>query len=568
MNYQTWNQALVSYFTCGVAHGTQIYLSVDDDILEQIRQAFPQEYRAPSSVSARDDFLAAVQTDVISDRHLHLKHLQEYDDNGFPNGIAFLGATVLAAYRMADGEEISDENYFRRLREVLELSSLEKGRPLGMKVGSTSEEPLWKNWNYWLMENGFIPSAQPGRGKNKYINYPICQSLLRHTDKDKLRQLFDRKHWKAAWDAPSLFSHVRQEASGLAKHLQDLLKDRQRYEAISAAIHEVYEQWIEEEDRASSISSLGLRTRSRFLFAGLYRTEDPFLGRVDYYLYPKQQRGRQRQSEQVQLETEIYPLEEERSGWYLPLFDRSLEPEQLENGAKYPVISTDDLEFLILPDRDFWILIPDPENSESGVYASWGQPSLGTQFIILCKTELLEDLNRLKDERLLEWSGEAQSVLSHTNWIELHQCQVISQIWDGVFLKHQDLKEALQPNDRVSISLSGGLRVPQQNAWLEGYPPQVTVFAFYPSTEIQVTRLSNNQRIIEKSCSANISINIVFPEPGDYLIEATCGGETSQKFLRLRSWTQLSIENSSAREYTKVSSEYQISGSELKILKN
>jgi hypothetical protein len=554
-NYREWNRALVSYFTSGVPRGTKVYLSIDEDLLERIGQGLAQ---APKADSWSADFREAVMEKVVFEGQITLTNLHGRDADGFPRSVAFLGATVLAAYQMAETDKISELNYFKRLREVLGLSGV--GRPPGMKSGEAAEEPLWKDWNRWLMEQGFLPSAKRGRGGSKtYINYPISQTLLRRTDKDRLQVLFNQKQWKAQWDAMTLFAHVRCEAQGLPQHLKELLSDnRQRYEAVAEVIHEVYEQWFDEGKPVEL--KAGVSTGSRHLFAGLYRTEDPFFGQVDYYLYPRQLRGRQLDSVQVKLEDKLYQLRAERPGWYLPL-EFPIDSSQLDGAAKYQIARPDDLDSLILPARDFWILIPDPDNPDSGVYASWGQPTLGTQFVLLCKGELLDDLQRLRDERLLEWSGEPLPVWERSNWVELHQCQVISQAWDGVFVKNQALKDALQPIMRLSISFSSGLRVPQVSAWLEGHSPQVTVFSFSPTVELQVTRLSDNHKILDKSQSTNTPIAVNFPTPGDYLVEASCAGESSERFIRIVDWSWLSIEKPERREVTPIGSGHQICGS-------
>ncbi|MEH2123422.1 hypothetical protein [Nostoc sp.] len=72
--------------------------------------------------------------------------------------------------------------------------------------------------------------------------------------------------------------------------------------------------------------------------------------------YPKQQRGRSLESVEVKQGDNTYSLIEERPGWYFPL-EYSVNQKELENGAKYQITSPDDLDYLILPARDFWILV-------------------------------------------------------------------------------------------------------------------------------------------------------------------------------------------------------------------
>jgi hypothetical protein len=557
--YEDWNRALISYFTTGVPRGTKVHLSVDDDLINNLGEEFGWEKSGKCWV---DDFLIAVRNKLLVDDQINVSCLCHCLRTDIPQYVGFLAITVLAAYRMADDEDINETNYFKRLGEVLAVTTAAR-RPPGLKVGS--EEPLWKRWNQWLMRQGFQSSARPGKGRrDKYINYPISQSLLRCADKDRLCRLFHEKQWTKDWDTMTLFTNIRQNISELPKHLQQLLEDRQRYEAIAEVIHEVYQQWLGLRDISTTVTSAEINTRRPYLLAGLYRTEDPFLGQTNYYFYPKQQRGRQLESISVQQGDTIELLKEERPGWYFPL-GSPLNASELKRGARYDIRDNPTLDRLVLPHRDFWILIPDPDNPDAGVYATWGTPPLGTPFILLCQVELLSDLHRLRDERLLEWCGEPIPPLENSEWVELDQCMVISQAWDAVFIKNSELKEALQPTVRLAISLSGGLRVPQQNAWLEEYPPQIVVFGFSPTAQLTLTRISDNKPIhFEPSVKTNNKISIKFPSPGDYLIEAASGGALSERFVRILPWDELVIASSKRHEQLELGSEYQICGSLIK----
>ncbi len=159
-SYTNWNQALISYFTTGASRGSKIYLSVDDEVLDRLGQNFSA---TPFNGNWKDDFCNAVKQQVIRNGQVNLTSLQGRDEKGFPKGVAFLGALVLAAYQMAEEEGINQNNYFRRLKEILGLSTSEKGRPPGMSQGD-KEEPLWQAWAYWLRRSGFLPSAQRGEG--------------------------------------------------------------------------------------------------------------------------------------------------------------------------------------------------------------------------------------------------------------------------------------------------------------------------------------------------------------------------------------------------------------------
>ncbi|MBD2580160.1 hypothetical protein [Oscillatoria sp. FACHB-1406] len=557
VSYTDWNQALADYFVRGVARGTYVYLSVDEDVLERIGNNFDN---SPIDGKWSHDFRRAVRDKVIFEGQVNLKSVQGHTPQGLPQGIAFLGATVLAAYRMAEEEKIDQNNYFRRLQEVLFISPVQSCRPRGMKPGD--EEPLWQEWKRWLMEQGFLTSAQQGEGPTKYISYPISQSLLRRSDKERLCQLFKEKQWHIPLDAQILITRIRQEASRLTRHLKDLLagaRSAQRYEAIAESIHELYEQWRDngfaEGKKASSIST-------RNLFAGLYRAEEPFLGEVEYYLYPKQPRGLRLEQVEVWAKDNLLTLREERPGWYLP--EIAVGEAELESGVTYPIPSPDLFSFLILPQRDFWVLTPDPENPDSGIYASWGRPTLGDRFILLCKAELLPQLELLRTEGLLQWNGEPDNPFGNSDWIEINQCMVISKAWSGVFIQNQELYEALKPAASLSISLSGGLREPNRGAWLAEYGPKVTVFGFYPNAKLKVTRLSDGHPLVSKSINTNVSLTIEFIETGDYLIEASCSGESTELLAKIINCNQLSLNPPQEREYS-VFDSFRICGSIIKI---
>lgn len=412
------------------------------------------------------------------------------------------------------------------------------------------------------MKQGFLPSAQKGRGRTTYINYPISQSLLRRTDKNRLIQLFNEKQWTAQWDEMTLFAYVLQEKQRFPNHLRQLVTDTERNEAVAEAIHEVYQRW-EAQGRPTILQTTRANVWSRHIFAGIYRTEDPFFGSINYFTYPKQVRGCQLESIQINYSEEKYQLRNERPGWYFPL-EFPLYRSELENGAKYSIDFPEDFDCLVLPNRDFWILIPDPDSPDSGVYATWGRPSLGTKFILLCKEELLSDINRLQDEHLLKWNGEPEPVFDGYGWFELNQCMVVSQAWDGIFIKNQALKNALQPTTRLSISFSSGLRAPQQNAWLKDRNPKVTIFGFYPKAKLTISRLSDESQILSSSYDTNIPIALEFPGTGDYIVKASCGSISTERLIKIVDWNSLVIEKPKRHEMYPIDSGNYICGSIIK----
>ncbi|MBP0026958.1 hypothetical protein [Roseofilum sp. Guam] len=544
LTYEDWNRALADYFLQGVARGTRVYLSVDDTVLDLIAQQYFSIQ--PCKRSWYEDFIAVVRDRVVKGDRIMLERIEGNDSARIPNCVAFLGICVLAAYNMATDEDITDTNYFKRLRAVLQLPTFDDAphlketspRPRGMEAGK--EEPLWKTWNKWLLKKDYLPSARAGSSRRKkYTNYPISQCLLRHGDCDRLERYFYEQQWTSSVDAQTLFSRLRGNNLTFPEYLRNLIKKPgERYEVLMDAIHQLHQQWVEdgcpEPDRSTQ-----QRKPSSTLFAGLYRSEED--DEIEYYLYPKQQRGQSYEEIQVQFQGEQQELESDRPGWYLPL-GSPLTSQDLNRGIRCPITQSEFLKTLQLPTRDFWLLVPDPDDPDTGVYGSWGTPELGTPFILLCKQSLLKDLNHLKNEQLVNWEEQSFAFGEEQDWQELSNFMVLSQAWDAVFINNWELKDALQPKVSLSISFSGGLRAPHQKSWLSGYPPQITVFGFMPEVDLEIFRWPDEQCIAEpKTLLTNQPQELYLPDQGTYLIRASSNSDIREQMIKIISWDDLEL---------------------------
>lgn len=560
-SYGDWNQALVSSFLKGVPRGSKIYLSIDEDLINEVGHNFSLPLVKENWTQ---DFQFAIRQRVVRGDRINLDGLEEQTAEGIPNCVAFLGATVLAAYRMGE-REVSDKNYFTQLRQILGLPTTVPGRPNGMEQGYAAEEPLWDIWNLWLQEKGYLASAQPGEGPKTYINYPISQSILRYTDKAKLKRLFQENNWKQHWSKETLMAYVRQKAKLLTKHIKGLLNgSRHSYNAVSSAIYEVYEDWLD-----NGLSSQSIKTsrsadqkRVRTLYADVYRTEEYFTGEIEYYLYPKQPRGLTADQVDICINNAPLSLVNDRSGWYQPIL--TIDTNDLIDGARYSVVSPPHLNSLILPQRDFWVLVQDPDE-ESSAYAPWDSPKLGETFILLCKEKLRQDLERLRTEGLMQWNDEIEPFTQSSDWVEFHECMILSQDWDEVILNYQELKEALQPRDYLSINFSGGLRVPKMGGWLEGQEPLVTISGFYPKANLTIKYLKKNKKILEGTYKTNTPFQVKWTGAGDYLLTSEYAGEPAERLIKIVDWETLPLDP--PKDYQKLQlGLYEVFGSVVKPL--
>ncbi|MFS8866415.1 hypothetical protein [Synechococcus sp. H55.11] len=518
--YAHWNRAIIQWATLGVPYNTPVYLSVDQKVL------------AGLGLGTVKDFCQAVRAQVADGNRLQLSALQNQGSSE-PAGVAFLALMVLAANDMMRDDKLDANDFFTHFCQRLEIPG--DTRPIGMKAGD--EESLWQEWNRWLEEKGWIATAKPGEGSRRYLNYPISQALLREADTQKLCRMFYEKKWTTARSETQLLVDLASEKN-LNQHLAELLDDRQRHEVLGAEILAVHQEWLDAGRPEPQRFSRAYQPPTR-LTAGLYRTEDRW-GDPAYYLYPKL--PRHWPVAEVTVEN-LGRLRLERVGWFYPV-GKPLSAGDLAEGRAWPIRGHAHLRELQLPARDFWVLVPDPENPESGALASWGAPKLGSHFTVLFREALWPDLQRLREESLLQWSGERQPAFAETSdWWEIQECQVLAPVWDGLFLQHPELKEALQPRDRLHIALSGGLRVPQGRAWLKDHLPQVTVYGFQPTAAVTLTEVVTGNIYLQgdhRSTNQPWDLPADLP-PGTYRIQVRSGTAHQERSLKILNWDDLSL---------------------------
>ena len=430
---------LLNISSVGMPRGATIYLGVDEQVLMDIGAQFEQS--EASDVDWVEDFTAEIRSECIISNRVYLERIANYQSDQIPRCVAFLAAMVLAAHRMireeTDTETIGANAYFIRLCEILRITGGVKPRPDGLQTGI--EEKLWQYWNSWLIRNGWLPSAGRGHGKyDKYINYPLSQALLREADKEALERLFREKEKARSlsriWGKDAVGSWIRSQIQQFnSRYLRELIQesDFDRYEAITDAIYDVYSSIDWDEDMPQSGTSGASAVQGR-LTAQLYRVEDFITGNIDYHLYPRQPRKFGAGTlELIHNDGNACALREDRPGWFMPLW-----PEDIAGGARYEVIGHSQIKELILPERNFWILVRDPEDEASGVFAGWGYPGLGETFLLLCRNEYAEQLEIFKQEVLLEWDHDFQI---NDEWIEYRECMIVSPSWEGIIPQHQDL---------------------------------------------------------------------------------------------------------------------------------
>lgn len=610
-SYIEWNQALVEYFTMGVAQGARVYLSVDDDVLERIGRKFRSSRNGDSG---RNDFCQAVRKELgiyskSGGNTINLTNIQN-SSSKTPHCVAFLGLTVLTAYEMVSdaNSEINATNYYIRFRETLGLTVSESNAPKGMILQPRIEPILWTRWNNWLLSQGYLPTANEGNKATRYIGYPISQSVLRKADKAKIYELVQEQGSINQWNIDSLMSYLRRNIQVLTPHLRDLLTsegDDQRFEVIKKAVQDALDDDKAIQDKAVrdkiSISTPKFtqngagwqkpesnnkdRVQNGQISAQIYRSEgDYFFSQYpDFFLYPKAKTGIDLIGANVVIDGVSTTLQKgDSEGWYLPIFEHPISAEFLNQGAIYPITGScpNDISCLVLDKRDFWILAPDPDCPESPIYyASFGKVSLGQTFILLCRKELVGLVERLQSELLLRFNLCTEAFENNPDWVEFHQCMILSEDWEGVDLgvEGKQLKDALQPAATVAISFTGGLRVPHLKAWLIEDLPAITIFSSLVDqadvlifNNLSIEGVSIAQEIVNTKVNTNTPNSNIFKKlgtirTGSYRIQVKCGKLSSQKVVNFVNWDDLEIREPLRKEILKLGN-LSINGSQIDTL--
>jgi len=532
-----WNQAIYQYITAGLPSGSRVFLSIDDAALVSAGRLLDQ---IPLPSERVNIFLRAVRARYVVGSRIHNITPLGDEANKVPGYLSFLAATVLAAYRMAEGEEISQTNYFTRLNEVFGFPG-KQGRISGLDTGI--EENLWEHWANWLIRRGYRPSAEAGKGSRKFVNYPISQTLLRQADREALWRFFTNRNWSRSLDEDVVVARALREQQYFSNHLRNLLSDQSmgaaRRQGLYQTIFEVYDLWANSgagsQGDYQQVISAG---HTRNLAAGLYRTFDRFGGEPEYALFPRQIRRLQVERAQVTYQGQTCPLTSIRPGWYQPFGDISAS--DLDHGLKLDINGTDELDKLVLPRRDFWILTRDPDDPYSGIYGSWGKPAIGVPFIILCKPDMQTQLELLREQGLIQWRVEPVNAWEGKTWLEFEDVMVVSDGWGTVLFDNDDLLESLQPGKSIGISLSGGLRT-GQSGWLTNHGPTIIINTFHKRADVTIIDpISEEELQGYQDVKTNEPFHPDWPsQPGNYLLRVDVGSREAERFVTLGDWDNL-----------------------------
>jgi hypothetical protein len=569
--YLRWNDAIISTVTGGCMIDEPVFLAIDAERLAEIAVSCS----LCDGPSARDRFVAAVRERCVVDGRISVRSIEGVDASGRPLGVGFLSFLVLAA---GERGAAGDDRFYLSLSKLLwpqRPQPAQNRQDLKMPSGERCEEPLWKEWNSWLLTQGFAPTARRGQGpREKFRMYPISQATLSRSEQIYLieqvlgpalqdRQLSDYLDQEA-------FDFWLRQRAKRAPHLWQGITDRvlgrdrvggHRFpaafrEAFLAECFEIYTLAVTGSDASAIATGLDARTARPTISAGLIR-EAALDGTVEYRLRPSRpRRGRGYSGGRVVINDRAWDLlASEDPQWFQPIGEPLLSLKQ----ASFVVEDYPGVVSLDLPDRQFWVLAPDPSAPTDQLLVSDRKPDPDERVMVVVRlggpnTEAaLSSMNQLKDLDFIDWQGNAETV---PGWREFRRCRILISPWpsEAPVGVDPELYLRLAPEANDTIRFESGLRAPnERGAFMEGCLPDLSIVTEADPLMLRIAPLGQHvpQEVRELQGRRGLPFRLPADlRPGLYVLQGLSGEpgderEICQRRLVVRSWQDLVIERPS-----------------------
>jgi len=197
--YFRWNKAIAEVVFSRQAAGTPVYLDLEEEILEAIRDMAEPDATEPGATLPKVVKDTLVLNNEISRVFAgHLQRLELWRDRRTldpPPTLALLSMLSLAAESMHTGNGMKPNNFYGRLAELLDLNDQKLHwvkSAYRQKVNKRAVSAiLWDSLNDWLeMLEGNRGLPTVFALKHAHIGFPLSQALVRQTDRKRFGDLF------------------------------------------------------------------------------------------------------------------------------------------------------------------------------------------------------------------------------------------------------------------------------------------------------------------------------------------------------------------------------------------
>ncbi|MBI4426003.1 MAG: hypothetical protein HY567_00320 [Candidatus Kerfeldbacteria bacterium] len=492
--YARWNNAVVEHLLLARPPSDEAYLCINPRILARVFEEagfgslIPEEAERQFSTA-----VARVYRGRLLGHSGRLRVLRRCSGGAPPDCVAFLAASVLAAFRMQSDEELSGNAYYRRLADLLGCET-QGVHPVGFDP--VVFESLWVFLCNWLREVHKRRLAMPKGdvGFRRFVALPLAHVPLRSLDIEKL---------------PAFFSWARYQPGSRVRHdrlLADLKQWQQsrnmltptgakalsddRSPAVLAQVSAELDSWdgsfVESTGRRTALVEIQFDVVQRIpVFSYLPRRPPGFPGVFD---------GGER----------VFEASDE--GWYDPAEIRPEDGELLESGFEW--FSHSNCVHFTLK-RPGAVVVPFTPSPVCSGFLSSRRLLRGVRCSILCRNNVVPAVK----EYLSEVVQTALSPVSHPSlpngWSMFRNFSACVHIEPPPGL------EALEVDPNVELIVMGGLRIGRRWSWLNGAPPRILVSGVEAQDGIKI-----NGAPMGVIASGEVLTDEVFAGTGEYLIEA------------------------------------------------
>jgi hypothetical protein len=401
---------------------------------------------------------------VLEDRQ-RLQILRRCGSDALPDCVAFLAASVLAAYEMRTDEETAATAYYSRLAKLLR-TDLSGGHPRGFDPDQF--EALWRFLDTWLRDEKGRRLALPGPdvGLRRFVALPLMHVPLRRVDIERLPEFFAWAGYKPGARIPrtqldeDLVSWIRGRTpftnAGMAT-----LSDERRAGVLAQISHEL-ESW----DGAHT-DSLGRHSgRVEILLDIVQRRPELF------YL------ARRPAAFPAVFNDGVHILEASDEGWYDPIQLSSQDGPALADGLEWQVVAG---AVRLVLHRPAARAIALPASQEYTGYLSHRALQLGAPAAALCR------------DMLVASASEYLSEISQQRCVPVNVPDLPEgwRLFTGFRPQRRAVAppiglEALAVEAVVDLIPNGGLRLGGRWEWVLGAPPRLTVVGLNVGEEVTI----------------------------------------------------------------------------------
>jgi hypothetical protein len=546
-SYHAWNDHLADVLYPPLDDAAPAYLDLEN---EQCEILASRAGIAPHEVIPTLAKVVSATSDTTS-MHAFRQHTvrlgmwRRRGDLSVPPPIfPLLAVFSLAAERMAGNAEMSSQNYYGRLAELVPMDRVSLS-----KSYQGVAELAWGTLNRWLEDlNGARGNPTAYSVGMRYVGLSVSQALIRETDRHRLRDFFvhfgfapgshlapsELESYLDAWVASAQPSPAGSNIVRLWARSSLRLK-------IAEIVSTELEGW---DGMGASVQAVGAMRNPILLTLGL-----PSFSRRTLALEPLMFTGAPTESQDAQLVTpsgdvrvELVPAGEGAS--ILGVDHRLSNVDSLEG------VLTINVSGLVL-ERQPKRLVVFKQSEISRRWVETSQVLLGDKLKALVNLAFAQEVrSTLAEVARPGWTETSDLVGLPAGWLLLNDLEIFARP-SGAANRLTELS-ALLPMTSSQLKIEEGLRLPGRirGRWHTDWPPEVRAISD-GGTPFTLTLSDQGESVVDISASPSVlleswedggrgsivvSLSDLELEDGDYVLEMVCQGSVLlRKSLALRS---------------------------------